>query len=176
MSTPGAPVGQIAYQAIMAKQLQAAWLPYVRTANRYTCGPVGSQLNAQGGMISPVALMLVPLGGRSRRSMLVGGNAVFVTATGGANYVANDFVTFSPINGGRSVVIKIISLTGSGPNLCEVIDPGSGMTGGGTGVSSTTTQTAALTQLSTTGIGTGATWTATVAIGLGLGPQPRPNT
>jgi hypothetical protein len=176
MSIAGSPIGQIAYQTVLMKNYAAAWNPYVRTTNRYCSGPTGAQANSQTGDLVAMPQRAI----RCARNIFwfpTGGAALQVTNVGvtGNNYVIGDLVTMAPINGGRPVIVAVRSLTGSAPNLIEVIDPGSGMTGGGTGVSAPTSQTAALTQASTTGIGTGATWQALLGIGWGLGPQPRPN-
>lgn len=174
MSNSQAPVWQLAYQGIFAKQYAAAFLPYVRTANRYASGPSGDQQNTQGGIIETTMWMPWSMGMR-RRLWPVGGNVgSFVSSTGGSGYVANEVVTFAPINGGRPVVVKVVTVSAGAPTAWSVIDPGSGMTGGADGTNRLSpSQTAALTQASTTGVGTGATWTAFVAVGLGL-MAPRP--
>jgi hypothetical protein len=164
------PVGQDAYQAILMQRYAAAWNPFVKTVNRYTAGPSNN-------VSQNLALPQMP----QRRGRMWGGVPVAGCAMllgnsgGGVNYVVNDLVTFAPVNGGRSIVGKVLAVTGGNPTSIQILDPGSGLLGGGTGVSATTAQTAALTQLSTTGIGSGATWSATIGVGWGQGPIPRPD-
>jgi len=175
MSILNVPTGQLAYQAIVMKQYAQAWTPYVRTVNRYMAGYTGLIQNGPITGVIDVMPQMAQRCGRRLSSVPVGGAASQVTSTGGAGYVLNEVVTMAPINGGRSVVVKVIGVSGGAPNNWQVIDPGSGMTAGGTGVSNLTSQTAALTQLSTTGVGTGASWIAAVGIGWGNGPLPRPD-
>lgn len=178
MTSPifNAPVGQNAYQAVVMQAYVAAWTPYVRTVNRYCSGPSGANRNV-GGNLSGTEQSCMPQApvrcGRRLGFVPVGGAAVGVGFSGGSGYAQGDFVTFAPVNGGRPIVAKITAVTGGAPSKVIVIDPGSGLLGGGTGVSSLTEQTASLNQASTTGVGTGATWTALVGVGLGNGGQPR---
>lgn len=175
MSISGAPAFQLAYQGTFQKGYAAAIRPYTQTANRYGSGPSGDQRNSQGGTIEATQWVTWRHGRHARLSAIGGNVGSFVTSTGGSGYAANDLVTFAPINGGRPIVVKVVSVSSGAPTLLSVVDPGGGMTGGADGTNRPgTSQTAALTQASTTGVGTGATWTAQVAVGLGL-PAPMPS-
>lgn len=173
MTVSANPSYQLAYQASFMKGYAAALRPFTQTCNRYGGGPSGDQRNSQGGTVE-MSLWTAWSQGRHRRLAAVGGNAVFVSSTGGSGYAANDLVTFAPVNGGRPIVVKVVSVSSGAPTLLSIVDPGGGLLGGGAGTNQPgTSPTATLTQASTTGSGTGATWTVDIAAGLGL-PAPMP--
>lgn len=172
MAIYNTPVGQNAYQQVFAQKFANAWNPFVKTANRYSAGPSNTSVAAGENYAMPH--MPQRLGGCRVAYLPVGGTAVLVgNGGGGTGYVIGDFVTMAPVNGGRPVIVKILAVSAGNPTSIQIIDPGSGLLGGGTGVNATTVQTASLNQASTTGVGTGATWSANVAVGLGHGPQGR---
>jgi|ERR1700682_6291173 len=174
MSNPGTPVGQDAYQASFIHGYANAFRAFQQTANRYG-GTSAAYNNAINGMIAPPGPIVRRMGRHTRWVPGSGAIAsVGMGVAGGTGYVANEVVTMAPLNGGRPVVVRVLTVTAGAPATMLILDQGGGALAGSDGTNRTTSQTAVLTQASTTGVGTGATWTAFL-LGFGWGaPQPNP--
>jgi hypothetical protein len=168
---------QMAYQAVLQTDMQAAWKPYAQTANRY-----GAGTTAQGPYTPAIANSIdgpvcrIGRIGRMVQVIAVGGQCALIESTGGSGYVANDTVTFAPLNGGRPVKIKITHVTAGAPDAWQILDPGSGFVAGGDGknnyFSTGPLPLLALNQASTSGVGTGATWSGAGGVGGQICQQP----
>ena len=174
MTAPGTPQIQIAYQGILQKQYQAAWKPFVNYANQMSAGTglsnaIGSALT---GTVNGPAWAALPMGGKGRRPVPVGGNCAQISSSGGSSYVANDIITFK-VNSGRLITVKVVHVTAGAPDQWQITDPGSGLQAGGDGKNNYfgSAPTVTVTENTNSGSGTGATWTATPGVG-GLFPQP----
>jgi hypothetical protein len=179
MPTLGQPVGQNAYQSVVMKNYANAWNPFVRTVNRYCAGPNGTIAGTATGTLGSPAMM--PFGGGRRRAFFaVGGNTELVLVTaGGTGYTNGDTITMAPINGGRPIVVKVTG-TGGGGAVTQliVVDPGSGLVAGGSGVNVVSTTGITVVQASSSGGGTGATFVGPTQGAVPItgfnGPVPNP--
>lgn len=167
MANPGLPVGQLAYQAVIAASYGAALRAYASASNKYGGGSNAWNLDQNAGNAPPGPVHVrrgrhgrfVPWAGQ------VSSGPNVITASGGSGYAANDLVTFQSVTHNRPIVIKITSVDGGGnPTGTVAVDQGGGIPAGSNGKNSAsggfTTQT--LTQASTTGAGTGATWSLVI--------------
>ena len=176
MANTGQPVGQLAYQASLVRGYARAITCFAQTANRFCAGAQAFTNSA--GSLNPMSCLPIRRGGRGGRAFLplignVGmGNAS--AGSGGSGYAALDFVTFNPVNGGRPVVVQVLTVSGGAVTSIKVIDPGSGIAAAPAGENVITPTNVTLTQASTTGSGTGATWSFTPAWGW-VAPQPNPS-
>jgi hypothetical protein len=180
MSNPGVPVGQLAYQAIFATKYQNAVRCFQQTANRYGGGSL--VFNSLANSTNPVCAY--PVGSsRRRRFALMGGQvaaeAAVITSAGATGFVVNDTVTFAPVNGGRSIVVKVTAVTAGNPTAVTVLDQGGGISAGANGQNNLAGEIPAnlvLTQQSTSGVGVTGVWTLQ-GFGMAFGwvyPMPNP--
>jgi hypothetical protein len=180
MSTPAQPVGQLAYQGSFVKNYGNAMRCFAQTANRYGGGSAAFENVANS--TNPVdcypmrarkAIRVVPVGGQVSMNIIL-------TSAGATGFVANDLVTFVGVNNGRPIVVKVTHVTAGNPDAFTLIDPGSGLVGGGSGLNegggSGPPANVVLTQASTTGVGVTGVWTlngACIPYGW-VFPQPNP--
>jgi hypothetical protein len=121
MAVVGAPAGKIAYQFTLLENYANAWAPFVKTANRYSAGPIGNA--GAGNIYAPAWRMLRQ--GRRAAGMPVGGNVGFVVnfSSPGTGFAVGDTVTFTT----HGVTARITGATGGAATAIAILSGGSGL-------------------------------------------------
>jgi hypothetical protein len=174
MSNTGVPVGQLAYQASAIKGYAASIKCFAQTSNRFSSG--ATAYNSVGDNLGPMGCLPVRKGRRGWGFLPLLGNVSTSNTgagSGGSGYVVNDTVTFTAVNGGRPVVVKVTAVSSGAVTAVSVLDPGSGIAVLPVGQNVLSPTSVTLTQASTSGVGTGAAWSFVPAWGWTT-PQPNP--
>ena len=157
MSAAGTWVGDLAYQGVLAAKFSVALKGFAQTANRYALGlaayTVSEPASGSGTMSG--------IGGRTSMARPGLGAANTVTSTAGTGFVVGDTITFAPVNGGRPIVVRVVTAPGGVPGSLIVIDGGNGLIVGNEGTNNNVAPAGTvLTVASTSGVGVGGVFTA----------------